>query len=106
MPQADPLGDDARSNYGDNEDYEEMNNGRANVNVNNTRTLREYLHLVRHTAPSYIIFSVQTHHFVFKPIMIALLFKFYSLDSKNSYLHNYDFEEVCTTFHNLRLRRV
>lgn len=66
--------------------------------MNNNRTLREYLHPIRTSAPSCIIQPLNAKNFNFKPGMIPLLPHFHGMESKNPYLHIKEFKEVCSTF--------
>ena len=83
---------DRASNQGDNEHNEDLN-------INPTRTLRDYLQPTRSSIPSCIIIPPNSGNVDLKPGVINLLPKFYGLDSESPYLHLKEFDEVCGTLH-------
>ena len=90
LPMAD--NNDRDSNQGDNEHNNDLN-------VNQPRTLRDYLQPARSSIPSCIIIPPGSGNVDLKPGVINLLPKFYGLDSESPYLHLKEFDEVCGTLH-------
>jgi len=76
---------------------EEDNQSLHNEN-NRVRTLRDHMNPTRTSAPSCIVFPLDTSHFNFKSDIIQLLSSFHDLDLENPYLHLREFEEVCNTY--------
>ena len=64
------------------------------------KSLRDYLHPTRNSAPSGIMFPTHVQNFDFKPRMIPLLSIFHGIENENPYVHIREFEEVVATFHN------
>ena len=65
-----------------------------------TKSLHNYLHPTRNSAPSCIMFPANVQNFDFKPGMIPLLPTFHGMENENPYVHFREFEEVVATFHN------
>ena len=65
-----------------------------------TKSLHDYLHPTRNSAPSCIMFPANVQNFDFKPRMIPLLPTFHGMENENPYVHFREFEEVVTTSHN------
>ena len=65
-----------------------------------TKSLHDYLHPTRNSAPSCIMFPANVQNFDFKPRMIPLLPTFHGMENENPYVHCREFEEVVATSHN------
>ena len=68
-------------------------------NLNAFRSMRDYIHPPRMSAPSYIV--PPTNHMVIRPHIVPLLPIFHDMESENPYSHIREFEEVCNTFKDL-----
>ena len=65
-------------------------------NLNAFRSMRDYIHPPRMSAPSCIV--TPTEDMVVRPYLMPLLPTFHGMESENPYTHIMEFEEVCNTF--------
>ena len=66
------------------------------VNPTTYRSMRDYIHPPKVSAPSYIIPPAED--VAVKPYLVPLLPTFHGMENENPYTHIRDFEEVCITF--------
>ena len=60
------------------------------------RSMRDHIHPLRVSAPSYIIPPAED--VAVRPYLVPLLPTFHGMENENPYNHIRDFEEVCITF--------
>ena len=82
--QMDPLPEEQQSQQG------------TLVNPTTYRSIRDYIHPPRVSAPSYIIPPVED--VAVRPYLVPLLPTFHGMENENPYTHIRDFEKVCITF--------
>ena len=64
------------------------------------KSLHDYLHPTRNSAPSCIMFPTNVQNLDFKPGMIPLLPTFNGMENEKPYVYIREFEEVLAIFHN------
>ena len=75
---------------------EQQSQQRVKRNPNAYRSMSDYIHPPRMSAPSCIVPPIE--QMVIRPHFVPLLPIFHGMESENPYSHIREFEEVCTTF--------